>query len=524
MNTKLMYKRLLLFAAVMVCLGACKDDETSVKAPGEILGITLKDASNNDVHIDAFESSLEELTATAFVPGPTDVKKLTPYFTLNEGSKLLYNSSVAYDGKQLDFSTPATAQVKGPDGAVKEYKIIVQRSGKSGYISNVIFAEGVQPNSVEISQINKTIDIYFPKGANLEALKPTFVIEDGASLLGNIPNGGERNMVKPIKVTIKGTNYAETEYTVTASMPKLAFDQIMFQGVGSAAACGSLVVSNNKLVLLADWNSSVYRYMDLTTGVYDDADKLIAPTGMPYGYGNAHLRKFAKDDKGVILSMHLSMSDGLVAYKWDNLTATPEKYIDVTWASMGITTKRLAGLTVTGDLSADAKIFFVNAGSKKLITFTVTGGVLNATPTVTDIKTSGLGNYASFISVTGSTDFLLARGDLIDGLTEYYDKDWNLLFSYSGFSSNGKTFDYEGRKYLAIAITDKTAKNKYEIYDISDPNDVTKCKTPVFSQEFPLTGGTNANAIMDADYAIINGQLHVYFVGVNGPYICYRFK
>ena len=522
MNVKLLMKWLFVFAAILISFDACKDDDVSEKAPGEIIGISLKDASNNDVRIDDFKSDVREQTVHVLVPGPTDVSKLTPYFTLNEGSKLLYNSSVAYEGKQMDFSTPQVAQVKGPDGAVKEYRIMVERSGKSGYISDVTFAEGVTPDLVEIDPVEKTIDIYLPKGAVLASLKPFFVIEDGAELLGDIPNGGERNMTAPIKVSIRGTNFGITEYTVTASLPKLTFDQEMFRGMGAAAASGSLAVSGDKLVLLADWNAGLYRYMDLVTGGYDDADRLTAPTDLPYSYNNTHLREFARDDKGVLLSMHLSMAAGLVAYKWDNITATPVKYIDFAWADAGITPLRLAGLTIIGDLSGDAKILCVHA-SRKLLTFSVEDGTLNPVPVVTDIRASiaTLGNYANIIPVVGSDDFLLPLGDGTVGGTEYY-RNGDLLFTISGFSSNGRTFEYEGRKYLAIAVTNKTNMNKYEIYDISDPTDVAKSTAPVFTEQ--LTSVGNGNAIMGADYAIIDGQLYVYFVGVGSPYVCYRFK
>jgi len=525
MNLKIIFKRLFVLMAIWN-FGACDEKEVSEKLPGEILGMTLKDASDKEVSIQAFETNVKELTVNVLVPGPTDLKTLTPYFTLNEGATLLYNSSVAYNGKETDFSTPKPAQVKGQDGAVKEYTVTIERSGKSGYISDVTFAEGVAPELVEIDQVMKTINIYFPKGAILTALKPFFVIEDGAVLLGDIPNGSERDMSQPLQVSIQGTNYAITEYTVIASLPKFELDQEMFRGQGALTASGSLAVSGNKLVVLTDWNSGNFHYMDLITGEHDPSDKLIVPTDIPYGYAIGHLRKFARDDKGVLLSMHLSMAAGLVAYKWDNLTATPVKYIDLPWIDAGITVQRLAGLSIIGDLSGNAKILFVHA-TKKLLTFTVEGGVLDPVPVVTDIKTNAanLNNYSTIIPVVGSEDFLLPLGEGQDHTGVEYYRNGNLLFTIAAggaWASNGRTFEYEGRKYLAVAITNKNNWNRYNIYDITDPTDVTRSVTPVFSEQFTITG--NANAILDSDYVIIDGQLYVYFIGVGSPYVCYRFK
>jgi len=524
MNLKITYKWLFVMVAILG-FNACNNDKALEKSPGEIIGISLKDTLGNEIIVRSFESSVKEQTVNVLVPGPTNLRFLTPYFELNEGATLLYNSVVAFDGRLMDFNTPAIAQVKGSDGVVREYRLFIEREGKSGYISNVTFAEGVQPESVEIDQVMKTIHIYFPKGAILSSLKPFFVLRDEAELLGNIPNGGERDMSEPIIVTIRGTNTGETDYTVSASLPKLTFDQEMFRGIGSAAACGAVVVSGDKLVLLADWNLATYRYMDLVTGEYGDEDKLTMPTEWPYGYGTAHLRGFIRDDKGAFLSMHLSMDAGLVSYKWDDPTATPVKFVDYQWADGGFATRRLAGLYIVGDLSGDAKILFTHA-SKKLLTFTVEGGVLNPVPVITDIRTNvpNLGNYANVIPIVGSDDFLLTLGDLNAG-TEYYAAGEPLpSFTYGGFASNAKTFEYEGYKYLAIVITNKSNINKYELYDITDPTDFDRCTTPVFTREFPLVGGTQANAVASVDYAIIDDQLYVYFVGVNSPYVCYRFK
>jgi hypothetical protein len=516
MNTKMLFKWLFFLTAIFY-FDACTEEATSDKTPGEIIAISLKDANDNDVRIEGFESDVKGQTVTVLVPGPTNLKSLTPYFTLNDGATLLYNSSIAYDGKSMSFTKPVYAQVKGSNGAVIEYKLTVKHLGRSGYISDVTF-EGLTPEKINIDQEEKSIDIIFAKGAALKSLKPFFVIHEDAVLQGDIPNGGERDMSNPIIVSILGENEALTEYTVGVWMPELTLDKEMFRGKISDAS-SSLVVCGDKLVVLADFFNYQYLYMDLVTGEYEPEDKLIPPT-VPTGHNAQHLRKFVSDDKGVLLSMHLSIGVNLVAYKWDDLTATPTIYIDYPWP--GGVTARVAGLTLTGDLSANAKIIFLST-NKKMLTFTVENGVLNPAPVITDVKTEApsLINYSSIIPVVGTTDFVLTLGETTMR-SEYYNSNGDLMFTIGGHSSNGKTFDYDGRKYLALATTDKS-RNVYNIFDISDPTNVTKSSTPIFREEFTCNAG-NGNTQIDADYTIIDGQLYVYFTGVGTSWICYRFK
>lgn len=242
----------------------------------------------------------------------------------------------------------------------------------------------------------------------------------------------------------------------------------------------------------------------------------------------------ANDSKGHILANTMAWAYGpdLNIWKWNDVKATPEKFI--TWSPLasGITFDNDAAvgrkLSIQGDLEGDAMIYSTVGNSNVVVRWTVKGGVLESqTP---EIINTGLPvwSYVTKAEATGNyktDDYVLCgnglKPSLFNGTTKKGTFSTGLVRNFS-FAS--KSFIFNNAKYLSIADSDDaTASGKCYIFDVTGKFPVAK----VFESESILAGTANANATGDIAVGPVstNGfTMTVYCMITNSSIVAYELN
>ncbi|TDO97010.1 hypothetical protein [Flavobacterium sp. 245] len=458
------------------------------------------------------------------VPVGTNVSNLAVNYTWVNGTMTNYTNGSKKDYTiSLPNKPPFKMEVLGADGVTKYYYDVIFTSDPVGpaTIQSMVINNIFTTQMIIVDAAKNIVQPVLPSLTNLTAA--TVQINAGfGCIIDPAFTGTNIDMLKGFKVKITGTNGVETEFTVKNALidPTLVFEKTQAQ-LQLAADAGSSVGFSNGSVLVASHSMAtgplVYgiNAYDLN-GTYLNG---LSKTGTNFDNGAVTgIRKIATDANGKILGVQLgagaTTATALKILKWNSKDDTaPQAYINYTGASLGLTYgPRAAGINISGSLDGDAVITVGMSGKTDVLVWTVTGGVLNPTPAVKAYNYTGTGNYysiepndAGFVGITVGTNF--------NGI--------NLLSSsmvesakVNGMpTSDGRVFTYKGRKYLAVVIVPGDNKAIFRIFDITDSSQYA-LDNPIVNIVAP-TAFANGNKTLDADFAVINGKLHVAFLATN---------
>lgn len=465
------------------------------------------------------------------IPKGTDVSNLTVNYTWVNGTMTNYTNGSKKDYTiSLPNKPPFKMEVLGVDGVTKYYYDVIFTSDPVGpaTIQSLVINDILSTQMVIVDAAKNIVQPVLPSLTNLSAA--TVQINPGfGCTIDPTFTGTNINMLQGFKVKITGTNGVETEFTVKNALidPTLVFAKTQAQLQLNADAGSSVAFSNGSVLVTShsmaagpivyginayDLSGNYLKGLFKTTTDFDNG----AVTG---------IRKSATDAKGRILGVQLgagsTTTTALKILKWNSIDDTaPQAYISYTGASLGLTyAPRAAGINISGSLDGDAIITVGMAQKTDVIVWTVTGGVLNPTPTIKSYNYTGTGYYysvepndAGFVGIASGTNF--------NGI--------NLLSSsmvesakVNGIpTSDGRVFTYKGRKYLATVIIPGDNKAIFRMFDITDSSQ-SSLDNPIVNI-ISTTVATNANRTVDADFAIINGKLHVAFLATNDKLAVYN--
>ncbi|HEX7367444.1 MAG TPA: hypothetical protein VF273_10135 [Pelobium sp.] len=417
------------------------------------------------------------------------------------------------NGTAMDYTNAKTFSIKGVDETtVYNYDFIIttEKVGPASVRSMTI--NGIGTDSVVVAANNTLIP--YVKGLT-DFSKSTVTIAAGfGNKVDPAFTGTNINMLLGnTKVKITGTDGIQVEFTI--GVPQLSIKPIFtkeYADLGFAANdLTSVAFSGNHIAVSNYTASAAIQSYDLT-GVKETPLNTAGLTA-PYGF-----RKIASDSKGVILGMSLGITtNNQIIYKWDNVTATPTPYITYSSASLGYGTTafRGAGINIQGSLDGDAIITVGQAQKADVFVWTVTGGILNPTPTKLTHPYPSTGYYWSLEPMPIGTPGYVAliSGTSLNGIASLTSTLGEVSKVNSISATDGKIIKYNGRVYLAFTVFQNTVGTYFRIADITD-NQLAAIQNPIMNVLMKSSQG-NGNVTMDADMAVINGKLHAVFACTN---------
>lgn len=421
------------------------------------------------------------------------------------------------NGTAADYTNLKTFKLLGVDETtVYNYDLIItsEQVGPASVRSMTI--NGIETDSVIV--VTPSTLIPFVKGlTNFSNANVTIAAGFGNRVDPAFTGTNLNLLLGNSKVKITGTDGIEKEFTI--GVPQLSLVPIFERSyasfgfpindlTGVAISGNNIIVPNYSATAPTVVGPNYYNLAGVQQGVLNRTGTIV---------GNS-IRKIATDSKGVILSVSLGLTTAdQFIYKWDNVTSAPVAYITYSSASLGLGTTafRAAGINISGNLDGNAIITVGRAQSTDLFVWTVTGGVLNPTPTKLNHPIAAPGFYWSAEPMPIGTNgfigtFTSAAFNGVLSLT-------NTLAEVSRVPSiqttDAKTFRHNGRTYLAYTVFVANRGAFFRISDITD-NQAASIQNPIMNVLMPSTQA-NGNLTMDADMAIINGKLHAVFVCTN---------
>ncbi len=446
------------------------------------------------------------------VPVGTNVTNLKVTMNFVNGTLQEFTNGVA-----LDYTNLRTFKLLGVDETtIYNYDLIItsEQVGPASVRSMTI--NGIATDSVVV--VAPATLIPYVKGLTDFSSSTVTIAAGFGNRIDPAFTGTNLNLlVGTSKVKITGTDGIVKEFTI--GVPQLSLTPVFeksyasfgFGGndlTGVAFSGNNIVVPNYSSVPPTVNGPNYYNLAGVQQGVLDRTGTVV---------GNS-IRKIATDSKGVILSVSLGLTTAdQFIYKWDNVTSAPVAYITYNSAGLGLGTTafRAAGINVSGSLDGNAIITVGRAQTADVYVWTVTGGVLNPTPTKLTHPFTSTGFYWSVEPLPiGTAGYIGAFSGTslngISGLTSTLGE----ITKVSGISAtDGKTFKLNGRTYFAYTAFTSNKGAYFRISDITD-NQLASIQNPIMNVLMPSTQG-NGNLTMDADMAIINGKLHAVFVCTN---------
>ncbi|BDU25750.1 hypothetical protein FLGSB24_24940 [Flavobacterium sp. GSB-24] len=467
------------------------------------------------------------------IPVGTDITKLAVSYEFKNGT---LNNYVNGTEKDYTFNLPSKApfslEVLGADGVtIYKYDVVFtsEKVGPAKINSMVINGD----TTSEIIIVDADKNIIQPVVPYLTNFSDATVVINAA--FGNTvdPNfkGTNVNTLLGFKVKATGTDGIEREFTVKNPIIKMnpllekSHAQFNFSAnAGSSAAFsnGKIVIATNAVPTGSNPPAGI-QVFDLSGNYLNNLDKgaNTFDTGALFG-----IRKLATDDNGKILGVHLgnlaAPTDMISIVKWNSATDTaPTKYITFSQTSLGLTSApRTAGISISGSLDGDATITVPLAQKTNVLIWKVTGGVLNPTPTQQSFPYSGTGFYYS-VQPDDSGFVGASVGTSYSGLNLLSSSFSETFKTASGnVTTDCKTIVYKGRKYIAY-VAFIGGKHVFRLVDYTTAS-TTALESPILE----VTGAavSNANNTTDADFAVINGKLHVLYYGTNDKLAVYKLE
>jgi hypothetical protein len=419
------------------------------------------------------------------------------------------------NGQAADYTAQKTFKVRGVDGeTIYNYDFIITTEQVGPASVRAMTVNGIATDSV-VFVAPSTIIPYVKGITDFSNANVTISAGFGNRIDPSFTGTGLNLLTATEKVKITGSDGIEKQFTIGVPQlslkPALSKDYASFgfganDLTGVAFSGSNIIVPNNTTV--AALSPLYYDLAGVQKGALNRTGTVV---------GNS-IRKVATDSKGVILSVSLGLvtSDQFI-YKWDNVTSAPVPYISYNSASLGLGTTafRAAGINVTGSLDGDAIITVPRAQSTDVFVWTVTGGVLNTTPTKYSFPYAATGFYFSIEPMPiGTPGFIgSATGTNFNGIISL-SNTMSELGKTSGLSaSDCKVYKFNNRIYLGFVVYASGKGAYFRLADITD-NKTTSVQNPIMNVLMPSTAA-NANVTMDVDIAKVNGKLHAVFACTN---------
>lgn len=421
------------------------------------------------------------------------------------------------NGVAADYTNPKTFKLQGVDeSTIYNYDLIItsEQVGPASVRSMTI--NGIGTDSVVV--VGGSTLVPYVKGLTNFSSSTVTIAAGFGNRVDPAFTGTNLNLLTgTTKVKITGTDGIEKEFTI--GVPKLSLTPVFEKSyasfgfpindlTGVAFSGNNIVVPNYSATAPTVVGPNYYNLAGEQQGVLNRTGTIV---------GNS-IRKIATDSKGVILSVSLGLTTAnQFIYKWDNVNSVPVPYITYSSASLGLGTTafRAAGINVSGSLDGDAVITVGRAQSTDVFVWTVTGGVLNTTPTKLTHPIAAPGFYYSIepmpIGTTGYIGTLTSAS--FNGVLSLTSTLGEVSRVPSIQTTDSKVFRHNGRTYLAYTVFVPNQGASFRISDITD-NQVASIQNPIMNVLMPSTQA-NGNLTMDADMAIINGKLHAVFVCTN---------
>jgi hypothetical protein len=458
------------------------------------------------------------------VPVGTNVTKLAARLEFLNGTMSNFTNGAA-----KDYTNPFKLQVLGVDGkTVYTYDVVFTSEPVGPAYLKAIIINGMSTDSVLIT--SNAVQPYVPYLSNFAAATISFSVGYG-NIIDPAFVGTNVNMYNDFTVKITGSNGVETTFTIKrpliASVPVMESTHENFQ---YAANAGSSAAFSGNRVLICSNAMSPGATAALGINVYDLSGKYIKglnKTGTNFDGGAVTgIRKFATDADGKILGVQLGAGAGattdLKIFKWNSVDDdAPTAYITYNQTTLGLTyAPRSAGINITGSLAGNAVITVPMAQKQDVLVWTVTNGVLNATPQKLTFPYAGTSFYYSVESF-GTGYIGSATGSNFNGVNLMNSTMIETLKISGVPTTDIKTITYGGRKYAAFTILSGT-RHIFRILDLTT-QDQKSLDNPIMN----ITGTrniSNANNTLDSDFGIINGKLHVLFYGTNDRIAVYKLE
>lgn len=446
------------------------------------------------------------------VPVGTNLTNLKVTMTFVNGTLQDFTNGVA-----LDYTNLRTFKLKGVDeSTIYNYDLIIttERVGPASVRSMTI--NGITTDSVLV--VAPSTLIPYVKGlTNFSNSTVTITAGFGNRVDPTFVNTNLNLLIGTSKVKITGTDGIQKEFTI--GVPQLSLAPIFEKSyasfgfptndlTGVAFSGNNIIVPNYSATAPTVVGPNYYNLAGVQQGVLNRTGTIV---------GNS-IRKVATDSKGVILSVSLGLTTAdQYIYKWDNVTSAPVPYITYSSASLGYGTTafRAAGINVQGSLDGEAIITVGLAQKADLIVWTVTGGVLNPTPTKFTHPYASTGFYWGVEPMPIGTGGYIGTfsGLSLNGIASLTSSLGEISKSSGISATDSKAIKLNGRTYLAYTVYSSNKGAYFRVSDITD-NQLASIQNPIMNVLMPSTQA-NGNLTMDADMAIINGKLHAVFVCTN---------
>lgn len=431
------------------------------------------------------------------------------------------------NGTALDYSAPRSFSILGVDELTTySYSFIITTETVGPAFVKSMTINGIATDSVVVVDAAKNIVVPYVKGltnfsnANI-AVTAGFgnVVDPAAALNGlNLLTGTN-------KVKITGTDGIQKEFTI--AVPKLSLLPLFSKThaeMGFGGDGGTSIAFSGNNVVLANHNTANAATLPVGPNYYDFTGtrvNILSKTGSNIDGGAVTgVRKLASDDEGVVLGVQLGAGAGasttLTIWKWNSVSENPTAYITYTQASLGLAyAPRAAGINISGSLSKDAVITVPIAQKQDVLVWTVTGGVLNPTPTKYTFPFASMGYYFSIQPMpVGVTGFVgLGTGVNFNGIISLTSTLSEQHKQTGIITTDGKVITHNGRTYLAYTAFVANSGARFRVCDITD-GQAASYASPIMDALMPSTSA-NGNNTVDADLRVIDGKLHAAFICTN---------
>ena len=350
-------------------------------------------------------------------------------------------------------------------------------------ITSFVFGGLTPPVDGTITGTNIAVSV--PFDVDVTALVPTVVISADASVVP--ATGVAQDFSSPVTYTVTAEDGTTTkEYVVTVTIlpePGIVITPVWERNLAGSGRPDWFTPNNDRdLAVSADYvyvhnNNDKIRVLSLADGSDVEAQDTTFINGKEnFASGNLFLLNVATDDNGVILGSNLRNGNGVNAwnlYKWNDKDATQELFFG---GYVPLAGEALAdNLSVVGSVDGDGFIYVPADGfggaSNAVLKFTITGGVVNATPLKIELADqTQIGNGNDAYPTSSATDAtIIVAGTSIRGLAEY-DQTGALVARLDSavlnadpmtaplvtFALDVKPFEISGRKMIATTATDFT--------------------------------------------------------------------
>ena len=415
------------------------------------------------------------------------------------------------NGVSKNYTNAVPFSIKGIDGtSLYNYDLIVTTENVGPALINGLTINGIATDSVQVLANN--VIVPFVKGISNFA-NANVVLQTGfANIVDPTFTGTGLNLMSgSVKVKVTGSDGVQKEFTISrpklSLLPKLEMPYSAFGFPLNDLITASFSQGN---IVIPSYSGEIGRHVYNLSG---QRIKFTDNTGLTI---NHSLRQMASDENGKLLGIGLGVNAGAVnIYKWDNINAEPSLYLSYTQQSLGLTYQpRTAGISISGNLDADAIISIPMATKADVLIFKVTGGVLNTTPQKLTLPAAGTNYFEITPLPVGRSGYIgtwVNSGNYgLFSLNNTFAENFKLSSLYT---TANKFITYKGRDYISYTIYQANRGMIMRVIDFTS-GDLAAFQNPILDVVMP-SNAANGNGTMDTDMAVIDNKLHVIFSCTN---------